>query len=83
MFMRLGVAAALAAALLALPSVVAAGSEPGQETAAEPDDDTAVEGARPAPDFPSRSRSRWINSPPLTMADLRGRVVLLNIWTFG
>lgn len=25
----------------------------------------------------------WINSPPLTMAELRGRVVLVEFWTFG
>ena len=26
---------------------------------------------------------RWINSSPLTMAGLRGRVVLVEFWTFG
>ncbi len=25
----------------------------------------------------------WINSPPLTVAGLRGKVVLVNFWTFG
>jgi hypothetical protein len=25
----------------------------------------------------------WINSPPLTMAGLRGRVVLVEFWTYG
>ncbi len=25
----------------------------------------------------------WINSEPLTLADLRGRVVLVNFWTYG
>ena len=83
MFMRLGVAAALTTALLLQSSIEAADVRPDQETAVEPGGDTAVEEARPAPDFPSRSRSRWINSPPLTMTGLRGRVVLLSIWTFG
>jgi hypothetical protein len=25
----------------------------------------------------------WLNSEPLTMAQLRGRVVALHFWTFG
>ena len=25
----------------------------------------------------------WINSPPLTLAGLRGRVVLVEFWTYG
>jgi thiol-disulfide isomerase/thioredoxin len=28
------------------------------------------------------SATAWINSPPLTAADLRGRVVLVDIWTY-
>jgi hypothetical protein len=35
-----------------------------------------------APDFPDGLD--WINTPrPLTMADLRGRVVILEFWTYG
>jgi thiol-disulfide isomerase/thioredoxin len=37
----------------------------------------------PAPEFTSRAASDWINSPPLRLADLRGKVVLLDVWTFG
>ena len=33
-----------------------------------------------APDIAGES---WINSTPLTMAGLRGRVVLLDFWTYG
>ena len=44
--------------------------------------------AGPAP-LPSEGRlpgfdgaSGWLNSPPLTMADLRGKVVLVDFWTY-
>lgn len=37
----------------------------------------------PAPEFTSRNAADWINSPPLALADLRGKVVLLDVWTFG
>ena len=33
-----------------------------------------------APDFPSGPD--WLNSPPLTLADLRGKLVLLDFWTY-
>jgi thiol-disulfide isomerase/thioredoxin len=34
----------------------------------------------PAPDF---RNDVWINSEPLRLADLRGKVVLVEFWTFG
>jgi thiol-disulfide isomerase/thioredoxin len=37
-----------------------------------------VEGAMPSLD----SATGWLNSPPLTAADLRGRVVLVQFWTY-
>ena len=37
--------------------------------------------AIPAPDF--RNVTRWINSEPLHIADLRGKVVLVDFWTYG
>ena len=43
--------------------------------------------SRPAPEFLAHNASRWINSTPLKMTGngengLRGKVVLLNVWTF-
>lgn len=35
---------------------------------------------QPAPDI---AGAPWINSRPLTMAELRGRVVLVEFWTYG
>jgi hypothetical protein len=35
---------------------------------------------RPAPEI---TAGPWINSVPLTLAGLRGRVVLVEFWTYG
>lgn len=37
---------------------------------------------RAAPAFTHRDATAWINSAPLDLAMLRGRVVLLDVWTF-
>ena len=37
----------------------------------------------PAPEFTHRQANEWINSGPLTLASLRGRVVLVEFWTYG
>ncbi len=39
----------------------------------------AVGLGRPAPAFP---KARWINSKPLTMKDLKGKVVLVDFWEY-
>jgi thiol-disulfide isomerase/thioredoxin len=36
-----------------------------------------------APELPRLAAGNWLNSPPLTLAALRGRPVLIEFWTFG
>jgi hypothetical protein len=49
----------------------------------------AVEAAAPAlptadwPQAPELEAKAWLNSDPLTMAGLRGKVVIVDFWTFG
>jgi len=40
----------------------------------------AVPVGQPAPDITGEP---WINSAPLTLATLRGQVVLVEFWTYG
>jgi len=35
------------------------------------------------PEFTQVDELAWLNSKPLTRADLRGKVVLIDIWTYG
>ena len=44
---------------------------------------TARGGSRSAPPFTATATGDWINSPPLSLAALRGKVVLIEFWTFG
>jgi thiol-disulfide isomerase/thioredoxin len=43
---------------------------------------TAYKGSEAAT-APELATGEWINSEPLTLKDLRGRVVLIEFWTFG
>lgn len=38
---------------------------------------------RGAPEFTHTAEIDWINSPPLKLTDLAGRVVLVDFWTYG
>jgi len=35
------------------------------------------------PGFTQTEESAWINSEPLSVEDLRGKVILIDVWTFG
>jgi len=37
----------------------------------------------PAPEFTQSNPADWINSKPLSLADFKGKVVLIDFWTFG
>lgn len=55
-------------------------------SAVRPDLALAVKLNEPAPeiaDGSGGSMTSWINSAPLTMAGLKGRVVLVEFWTYG
>ena len=43
-------------------------------------DGQSVRVGTPAPEI---AGGPWLGSPPLTMAGLRGRVVLVEFWTYG
>ena len=36
-----------------------------------------------APEFTHNGKQDWINSTPLSIKDLAGKVVLIDFWTFG
>jgi thiol-disulfide isomerase/thioredoxin len=38
---------------------------------------------RPLPEFTSSRADDWINGPALSVAGLRGRVLLVDVWTYG
>ena len=44
---------------------------------------TTGEAVAPGRVAPELVAGAWINSAPLTMAGLRGRVVLVEFWTYG
>lgn len=69
--------------LLALGLVLAGGLTALRVTQAQDDDsDFTWAGDQPAPEFPADLE--WLNVPePLSFADLEGKIVLLDFWTYG
>jgi len=49
-------------------------------SAAWPRGGTALTNGTPAPEFAGEN---WINSKPLNITGLKGRVVLVEFWTYG
>lgn len=45
--------------------------------------DSAGQALRLGTSAPDIAGERWINSSPLTITGLRGRVVLVEFWTYG
>ena len=43
---------------------------------------TPALGAQKAPEFTHSSQAEWLNSTPLRLGQLRGKVVLLEFWAF-
>ena len=37
---------------------------------------------RPLPEFTTAAKAHWFNSPPLQVSQLRGKVVLIDDWTY-
>ncbi len=54
---------------------------PPTATAAKPDPGIALQDLGPAPELVGLSE--WINSKPLTLKSLRGKVVIVDFWTFA
>ncbi len=74
----------VAAAAFVVAALVAAQFFSGvQESTAAPKDQPSYAGQRPAPEFPAGLD--WINTggKALSLEQLRGKVVLLDFWTFG
>jgi thiol-disulfide isomerase/thioredoxin len=81
---RRSTAAAFVAAALVVGSVATAlvvGADRAVRLAGPAPEVVTPEDARPAPEF--EGVTEWLNTRPLTMAGLRGRVVLLDVWTYS
>ena len=66
----------------ATPAAEADDGEAGPNADPRVERDVLIQ-ARNAPAAPAISSGEWINSDPLSLEQLRGRVVLVGFWTFG
>lgn len=73
-FHRLAITLMLGAATVSIPAKA-------QDRAASRTKIELAETSAQAPDF--KGINNWINSGPLSMSDLRGKVVMVNFWTYG
>ena len=64
-----------------IAAAASAGSASGAPPQSVPGLEDGLPEPFPAPDF--AGIAAWINSPPLTMAGLRGKVVLVDFWTYS
>ncbi|MBP8297994.1 MAG: redoxin family protein [Burkholderiales bacterium] len=55
----------------------------GSLLASVPADASPPRVGEPMPEFPAVGPAGWLNSPPLRLAGLRGKVVLVEFWTYG
>ena len=65
---------------MSLRAMLAAAVVAGLLSAAPPASAIGVRIGQPAPEI---TGGPWINSGPLSMVELRGRVVLVEFWTYG
>jgi cytochrome c biogenesis protein CcdA/thiol-disulfide isomerase/thioredoxin len=64
-----------------LNSITGSGRGPARAGSAKPKPGAKLPDYGPAPDF--TAISRWLNSPPLSISKLRGKVVLVDFWTYS
>ncbi|MBI2965402.1 MAG: redoxin domain-containing protein, partial [Chloroflexi bacterium] len=87
---RIAAIAAIAGAIVAIEATIApersSGSSPapaatGATSVSGKPDAASTSGARTAPEI--REIAAWINSEPLALSDLRGKVVLIDFWAYS
>jgi thiol-disulfide isomerase/thioredoxin len=71
---RLAIALMLGTASLSIAAVA-------QDRSTSPVSMRVAEATAQAPDF--KGINNWLNSAPLSMQELRGKVVMVNFWTYG